>query len=1343
MGQYTDRIRRVFYRAVKPRLLRSFFGWWPDEEAAAFRNVGERLEDVFVGLGDLEGLLPVLRRMREVFGDARVPGELSALARMVVVKVVDRDHAAVAVIAGELAGLAASGSAEQAVAETSARLGLMARAAHHEGAAEQAALLAETALALNPEEPSALFALAYGAARRGRFEESLGHFDRLIAADPGRAGPYEGRSAVLARLGRDEEAIEAIGAAIVRDPHQPRHRLVRARRLTERRRYVEALEDLTVCVSQAAAEAAVLAADPRAGLPYLDTVPTAQLIHEAVVTRLVLLDALDRRDDAVLCAFEALVDPRLPGIGPVVEEWTGRGPSPAEILATGVHGNTLRLARCLTVLDEVDRALPVIEEMRLRPYDMEAFEATPGLLELLAVRHPDDPGVRRLLADVLLVRWRPRAALDHLHVLLTLSPGDWYGLLLRGMARVTHAEGDPGWTEEIAVLPALEDLVGAVRAAPEGERRALNALRWLFQLTMAVTDLRLPLMILVTEGEEPYRGVLDAFPGLDSVVARLMMYETELSPRQALTESDELLGTAREEAVAAGLGVLAALIDLMRADVVLRLPDVQRAMDHLGAAEAVIAFLGTIPNIEYLPSWTHGDFDDEREQADVRGVLPRVVDFDHQEVMMTALVDLDNYADLLHAEIDVRLGDPGRALERLASQEPSRPARLLLARILRDAGRHGEAREMLEGLEDDSRAVTTEAAILRLQGDHVGGARVLTGLLDRDDLDPGERVVIAGNLADALSTAGDPADGLAVLDANPPAPGAQPSVRITWAHARGRVLGALGRPEEALADLLEALDLKDRVRGGLRAEADRIGWQAENLPLLQYALAQAVAAGRFDTALELVERGRARAFVDGLDLGHPLYGPEAARLAGSVAAARERRRLLLSLAADPRADSPAVERLRELGTDLRADETRETLGERVAREITVEGPALRRLEQRLLRSALGGRASLAGRVSSAGEVRAMLGPAVLLAEFVALEPGLVGLLAVTRDGIAWSTWPAEALEELSRHLQSVSQPGDVLCLVPSGPLHDVPPHALAVDGEPLMARNPVCRLPSASVLALCRTRRGESGGRPFSALVLGDSRGDLRHAGTEARVVADLLGARPLIGTDATRDLLGDGADAHDVIHIACHAFFDQDNPEQSGILLADAQLTVEDVYDLRLDARLVVLSACESGRSQERPGDELMGLVRAFMYAGVSSLVVSRHPVDDLSAALIMGEFYPRWRSGAGPAAALAGAQLAIRDLTCAEAIRRVRSWPADDSLGTRLAVAGLRARAGDLAAAIALYEDLLAEPDAPADLILRRLTLLRFRAEAPVTADYGWRPFADPRHWGAFMLVGDWRTE
>ncbi|WP_440104775.1 CHAT domain-containing protein [Streptosporangium sp. H16] len=1340
MGQYTDRIRRTFYRAVKPRLLRSFFGWWPEEKAAAFRNVGERLEDVFIGLGDLEGLLPVLRRMREAFGNDRIPGELSALARMAVVKVTNRDHAAVAVIAGELAGLAASGSAEQAVAETSAQLGWMARAAHHEGAAEHAALLAETALALNPEEPPALFALAYGAARQGRFEESLGYFDRLIAADPDRAGPYEGKSAVLARLGRGEEAIEAIGGAIVREPHQPRHRLVRTRRLTEQQRYVEAVEDLTACVRQAADEAAVLAADPQAGLPYLDTVPTADLIHEAVVTRLVLLDALDRRDDAVLCAFEALIDPRLPGIGPVVEEWTGRGPSPAEILAAGVHGNTLRLARCLTVLDEVDRALPVIEEMRLRPYDMEAFQATPGLLELLAVRHPDNPGVRRLLAEVLLVHWRPRPALDHLHVLLTLSPGDWHGLLLRGMAQVTHAEGDPHRTEAIAIISALEDLVRAVRAAPENERRPLNALRWLFQLTMAVPDLRLPLMILITEGEEPHGGILDAFPGLDSVIARLVTYQTELSPRQALAESDELLGAAREEAVAAGLGVLAALIDLMRADVVLRLPDVQRAMDYLGAAEAVIAFLGKPPNVEFLPSWAHGDFDDHREQADVRGRLPRVIDFDHQEVMMTALVSLDDFADLLHSEIDVRLGAPDRALERFDSREPARPARLLLARVLRDAGRHGEAREILQGLEDDSQAATIEATILRLQGDHAGGARILTGLLDRDDLDPGERVVIAGNLADALSSVGDPVGGLAVLDANPPAPRAQPSVRIAWSHARGRVLDVLGRPEEALADLLRALDLKDRVRGGLRAEADRIAWQAENLPLLQHALTQAIAAARFDTALELVERGRARAFVDGLELGHPLYGPAAARLAGSVAAARERRRLLLSLAADPRVDSPAVERLRELGTDLRGDET---FGERIAREITGEGSALRRLEQRLLQSALGGRASLAGRVSSADEVRAMLGPAVLLAEFVALEPGLVGLLAVTGDGIAWSTWPTEALEELSRHLQGMSQPGDVLCLVPSGPLHDVPPHALVVDGKPLIMRNPVCRLPSASVLALCRARRGEPGGRPFSALVLGDSRGDLRHARTEARAVADLLGARPFIGMDATRDLLRNGADAHDVIHIACHAFFDQDNPEQSGILLADAQLTVEDVYDLRLDARLVVLSACESGRSQERPGDELMGLVRAFMYAGVSSLVVSRHPVDDLSAALTMGEFYPRWRSGAGPAAALAAAQLAIRDLTCAEAIRRVQSWPTGDSLGTRLDVAGLRARAGDLAAAIALYEGLLTEPDAPADLILRRLTLLRFRAEAPVTADYRWRPFADPRHWGAFMLVGDWRTE
>ncbi|MFE0148603.1 CHAT domain-containing protein [Nonomuraea sp. NPDC059007] len=1331
-------------------------GEWTDGRLTAFALFAELLEGVHGALGDMDALRRLFTRLRASCRAADLPrGELLALGKLVVLEAVMDDFEAAAGAGLELVRLwgewewGEPGVADEGVAEAASSLGKAARAAHHHGDQTHATVLTQFALTLDENERSALFAAAYGTARQGRLEESLAYFDRLIAADPARYGSHEGRARVLARLDRLPEAIEAMGSAVYGEPGQPRHRLVRAEFLVEAGLMDEALVDLTVCVAQTSAEAEVLAADPTANLPYLDTLPTEALAEQVVAFRLSLLTDGERDGDAALCVAEALADPRLRGFARLqgmLEELAEAVESPAAIMELLPDDAPSRLARarCLIVLDEVERALVVLEEMRLRPYDMESFEAMGGLLELLAARHPRHPGVRRILADVLITRWRPMAALAHLDVLLEEAPGDWYGLLLRGMAHVTHAEGEPGWNGA-NVMDALECLIDAAGAAPPGEARPMNALRWLLQYALAIPDLREALMILLGKKAEPCDRILEAIPGLETVVEMLVAFTFALNPSQAHDDSAFALATAREYAVAAGLPQLAAQIDLLHADVLLRLSDVQRAMDHLAAAEAVIAFLGVIPNAEFLPSWGHADLAARQADAEQRGHSAMVFDLDHQEVMVTALGFLQGYIDLVHADIAVRLGDLPAALERLSRPSSDsgpdylvRSRRLLKARVLRDSGRFDEALEVLGEVGDDLQAANVLATIHRLSGEHAEAARILRRTLDRDDLDAHEQVIIAGNLADAQRVGGNPRAALRTLDEHRPDPAAPSSARAGWHYGRGKILSSMGRPAAALSGLLVALDLNDRVRGGFRAEDDRISWQAGNLSVLTEALWAAVAAARLDTALELVERGRARAFVDGLTLGPPLRGPETAGLAASVAAARERRRLLLEVAADPGAD---LGPLRALGVDL--GERDEGFGERLATEISREGPALRRLEQRLLRATLGARESVAGQISSAAEVRDLLTtgpgePAVLLAEFAATGPTGIGLLLAGRYGTAWSSWPDEEPGPLAGHLQRATEPGELICLVPSGPLHHLPLHATLVNGAPLIARNPVCYLPSASVLALCRARRGARR-RPFSALVLGDSRGDLRHARAEAVAVAGLLGARAHLGRDAAGDLLADGADAYDVIHLACHAAFDAEHPEQSGILLSGARLTVEDVYDLRLNASLVVLSACESGLGENRPGDELMGLVRAFMYAGAASLLVSLWPVDDLSTGLLMREFYARWRGhGEGPAQALAAAQLAVRDMTCAQAIRRIES-----GADARLDVARLRVRAGDLAAAIALYEELLAGgDDVPAELVRRQLRRLRLKAEAPEPVDYGRRPFADPYHWAAFTLVGDWRT-
>ena len=76
------------------------------------------------------------------------------------------------------------------------------------------------------------------------------------------------------------------------------------------------------------------------------------------------------------------------------------------------------------------------------------------------------------------------------------------------------------------------------------------------------------------------------------------------------------------------------------------------------------------------------------------------------------------------------------------------------------------------------------------------------------------------------------------------------------------------------------------------------------------------------------------------------------------------------------------------------------------------------------------------------------------------------------------------------------------------------------------------------------------------------------------------------------------------VLHLATHADFRPDNPLFSGLALADGWLTTLDIFNLRLDASLVTLSACQTGRSVIGGGDELLGLMRSFLAAGAASLV-------------------------------------------------------------------------------------------------------------------------------------------
>jgi CHAT domain-containing protein len=125
------------------------------------------------------------------------------------------------------------------------------------------------------------------------------------------------------------------------------------------------------------------------------------------------------------------------------------------------------------------------------------------------------------------------------------------------------------------------------------------------------------------------------------------------------------------------------------------------------------------------------------------------------------------------------------------------------------------------------------------------------------------------------------------------------------------------------------------------------------------------------------------------------------------------------------------------------------------------------------------------------------------------------------------------------------------------------------------------------------------------------------------------------------------------IVHLATHSIINSDFPELSGVVLSlvdengkpqDGFLRLHDIYNLHLDANLVVLSACETALGKEIKGEGIVGLTRGFMYAGAPTVVASLWRVDDRATADLMRRFYQKMlKDNLRPADALRRAQISM----------------------------------------------------------------------------------------------------
>jgi len=217
-----------------------------------------------------------------------------------------------------------------------------------------------------------------------------------------------------------------------------------------------------------------------------------------------------------------------------------------------------------------------------------------------------------------------------------------------------------------------------------------------------------------------------------------------------------------------------------------------------------------------------------------------------------------------------------------------------------------------------------------------------------------------------------------------------------------------------------------------------------------------------------------------------------------------------------------------------------------------------------------------------------------------------------------------------------------------------PNRTLAILADPVFSANDERVKNSSSAT----TQQAVESANPGLSRSRGDNNGQfdrLKFTRQEAQIIQALVPANSITQSfdfAASRAAAtGSNLSQYKIIHFATHGLANSAHPELSGIILSlidekgnplNGFLRLTDIFNLKLAADLVVLSACQTGMGQIVQGEGMVGLTRGFMYAGAQRVVVSLWTVDDEGTATLMSSFYQGMlQKGLTPAAALRAAQL------------------------------------------------------------------------------------------------------
>ena len=220
---------------------------------------------------------------------------------------------------------------------------------------------------------------------------------------------------------------------------------------------------------------------------------------------------------------------------------------------------------------------------------------------------------------------------------------------------------------------------------------------------------------------------------------------------------------------------------------------------------------------------------------------------------------------------------------------------------------------------------------------------------------------------------------------------------------------------------------------------------------------------------------------------------------------------------------------------------------------------------------------------------------------------------------------------------------DTLIISPHRYCAQIPWGAIPVDGSLLGIKYKISIAPSISVLKRVKNRPPT---KKKEVLIVGDPQNNLENAQMEARTIAKLFKSNPIIGHEATHQIIIEKISKVKIAHFAAHSSSNRMDPLYSSIELADESLKASDILKEKVQLDLLVASICESGIAGSLGGDENIGLGQAFLMSGARTVIVSLWKIDDESSAFFMECFYKELLGGASKSESLRSAIIKTRNI-------------------------------------------------------------------------------------------------